>query len=148
MKNTIRFLSTTAFLAQLTATPALRAQEPEAAVTTVQTTTSAGVISNFGPKTFFIRTEASPDPVSYSYTKTTSYVDETGAPVSMETVKSGLPVTVYYVHNGDQMVASKVIVRKSVKVITPAVEVAPEAPVVEEKKTTTTTTTTTETTGK
>jgi len=98
---------------------------------TTSSTTSAGTISQFGPETIMIRSETSPEPVSYSYSKTTTYVDETGAPVSLETVKSGLPVTVYYVKVGDRMVASKVIVKRAV--------VVPTAPVVEEKKTTTTT---------
>lgn len=105
------------------------------AQTTVQTTTtnSAGTITEFSPDTLVIRTESAPEPIRYSYSKTTTYVDETGAPVSMETVKSGLPVTVYYMKEGDRMVASKVIVRRTVKAA---------APVIEEKKTTTTTTTT------
>ena len=100
---------------------------------TITTTTTAGTISEFGPETIIIRSETSPDPVRYSYSKTTTYVDEAGAPVSIETVKSGLPVTVYYMKVGDKMVASKVIVRKAI--------VKPAA-VIEEKKTTTTTTTT------
>ena len=53
----------------------------------------------------------------------------------MEVVKSGLPVTVQYVREGDQLVASRVIVRRVTRVV-------PTAPVIEEKKTTTTTTTT------
>ena len=100
---------------------------------TTSTTTSAGTISEFGPETIIIRSETSPEPIRYSYSKTTTYVDETGAPVSIETVKSGLPVTVHYVKVGDRLVASRVIVRKAV--------VVPAAPVIEEKKTTTTTTT-------
>ena len=31
----------------------------------------------------------------YTYTKTTTYVDEMGKPVSIETVKAGVPATVY-----------------------------------------------------
>ena len=99
---------------------------------TTTTTTTAGTISEFGPETIIVRSETSPEPIRYSYSKTTTYVDETGAPVSIETVKSGLPVTVHYVKVGDKMVASKVIVRKAV---------VKEAPVIQEKKTTTTTTT-------
>ena len=101
---------------------------------TTTTTTSAGTITEFGPETIIIRSETSPQPVRYSYSKTTTYVDETGAPVSIQTVKSGLPVTVHYVKVGDKMVVSKVIVKKAV--------VVPAAPAIEEKKTTTTTTTT------
>jgi len=99
---------------------------------TTTTTPAAGTISEFGPETIIIRSEASPEPVRYTYSKTTTYVDENGAPVSIETVKSGLPVTVYYVKSGDKMIASKVIVRKAL--------VVPTVPTIVEKKTTTTTT--------
>lgn len=105
-----------------------------AAPATVQattTTTSAGTISEFSPERIIVKSENA-EPVTYSYSKTTTYVDESGNPVSMETVKSGLPVTVYYVRDGDNLVASKVIVRRSVTV--PATQV-------EQSKTTTTTTT-------
>ena len=105
------------------------------AQTTVETTTnSAGTISEFSPDTIIIRSETAPEPIRYAYTKTTTYVDETGAPVTLETVKSGLPVTVYYTKIGDRLVANRVVVRKAV--------VTPSAPAVIEKKTTTTTTTT------
>ena len=106
------------------------------AQTSVTTTTSAGTISEFSPDTIVIRSETDPAPIRYSYSKTTTYVDETGAPVSMTTVKSGLPVTVYYVKDGDRMIANRVVVRK---------QTTTKAPVaIEEKKTTTTTTTTTD----
>jgi hypothetical protein len=138
MKTTIRNISSAAVLglAFITTHTTLLAQTAvESSSTTTKTTTSMGTISEFGPSSIVIKTETSPEPVHYSYTKTTTYVDENGAPVSMETVKSGLPVTVYYIKDGDNMVVSKVIVRKAV-VTTPA------APVIEEKKTSTTTTTT------
>ena len=51
---------------------------------------------------------------------------------AVTTVKSGLPVALYYTKVGDTLMVSKVIVRKAV-VVPP--------PVVETKKTTTTTTT-------
>ena len=44
---------------------------------------------------------------------TTTYVDEAGNPVKVETVKSGAPVTVFYSKSGDKMVATKVVVRKT-----------------------------------
>lgn len=136
MKKTIRNIGGATFLGVMliTANASLVAQTAVES-TTSSTTTSAGTISEFSPETIVIKTEASPEPVRYNYTKTTTYVDETGAPVSMAIVKSGLPVTVYYVRDGDRMVASKVIVRKAVTVV-------PSAPVIEEKKTSTTTTTT------
>lgn len=126
---------------------------------TATTTTTAGTISEFSPDTIIVRSETAPEPIRYSYTKTTTYIDDAGQPVSLETVKSGLPVTVHYVREGDRMIASRVIVHRA-KVVTeeapavrterrveaPAVRtetrtVAPAAPVIEEKKTTTTTTT-------
>lgn len=104
------------------------------AQTSVTTTTSAGTISEFSPDTIVIRSETSPEPMRYTYSKTTTYVDEAGAPVSMEVVKSGLPVTVHYVKEGDRLVANRVIVRRTTTTTAPA-------PAVVEKKTTTTTTT-------
>ncbi len=104
-----------------------------APVTTLETTrnitTSAGTISDFGPEQFIIQTTSSPDPLRYTYSKTTTYVDENGTPVAIETVKSGLPVTVYYTKVGNTLVANKVIVRKAVAV---------PAPIIETKTTTTT----------
>ena len=79
---------------------------------TSTTTNTVGTISEFSPDTIVVRSETSPEPIRYTYSKTTTYVDESGAPVSMETVKSGLPVTVYYVKDGDRMVANRVVVRK------------------------------------
>ena len=100
--------------------------------TVLRATTSVGTVSEFGAERILIRTEASPEPVSYNYSKTTTYVDEAGHPVAVTTVKSGLPVTLHYTKVGDTLMVSKVIVRKAV-VVPP--------PVVETKKTTTTTTT-------
>lgn len=134
-------LKRTILLGLVLVTPALSFAQTAVTETTATTATTAattttnlaGTISEFGPEILVIRSEAQPAPVRYTYTKTTTYVDEAGNPVSMETVKSGLPVTVYYTKVGDKMVASKVMVRKVV--------VKP-APVIEEKKTTTTTVTT------
>ena len=99
--------------------------------TTVTTTENAGTISEVGPDTLVIRSETSSSPMHYSYTKKTTYVDERGTPVSMETVKSGLPVTVYYTNDGSRMVADKVVVRKTTTTST-------ENPMMEKKTTTTT----------
>ena len=133
MKNNNRILTGAALLGLMLLTANVTLAQTAVKETTT-TTTTAGTISEFGPETIIVRSETAPEPIRYSYTKTTTYVDETGAPVSIETVKSGLPVTVYYIKVGDKMVASKVIVRKAV------VKTAPAA-TIEEKKTTTTTTT-------
>jgi len=141
MKNAIRNLSGLTLLGvMLFATSITRAQTaaPTAtSTTTTSTTTSAGTVSQFSPDTIVVKTTTSAEPISYSYTKTTTYVDENGNAVSSETVKSGAPVTVYYTQDGDKMIATKVVVRKT----TTTTSDAPGAPVVETKKTTTTTTT-------
>jgi hypothetical protein len=100
---------------------------------TTTTTTSDGTISEFSPDTLVIRSDSAPQPIRYSYTKTTRYVDESGAPVSVEMVKSGLPVTVHYIKEGDRMIADRVIVHKRTTTTTGGAAV--------EKKSTTTTTT-------
>ena len=103
----------------------------DAPVEKTTTTTTTGTINEFGENRIVIHTETSEDPVTYSFTKSTTYVDETGAPVSIETVKSGLPVTVHYAREGDGLVARKVVVKRSKTQTTPGKTV--------ETKTTTTT---------
>lgn len=97
-------------------------------------TETVGTISELSPDTIVVRSETSSSPTNYSYTKSTTYVDDMGTPVAMETVKSGLPVTVYYTQEGDRMIATKVVVRKTTT--------TSENPMMEEKRTKTTTTTT------
>lgn len=100
----------------------------------ITTTETAGTISELGQDTIVVRSETSSSPMRYSSTKSTTYVDETGMPVSVETVKSGLPVTVYYTRDGDRMIANKVVVRKTTTTTT-------GSPTTETKQTRTTTTT-------
>jgi hypothetical protein len=131
MKKSILTSAAALAAALMLATPAI-AQT----TTTVESLNSAGTISDFGPDAITIQSSSAPAPLHYSATKTTTYVDDTGAPVSLDVVKSGLPVTVYYTKTGDEMVASRVVVSRA------TTTAAPVAPIVEEKKTTTTTTTT------
>lgn len=105
------------------------------AETVVQTTTNAGTISEFSPDALVIRSETATEPVRYSVSKSVTYVDEDGAPVSAEVVKSGVPVTVHYIKEGGNLVANRVVVRRKTTTTT-------TAPVIEERKSTTTTTTT------
>lgn len=131
MKNLIRSsFAALVFTGALVTLSPVNAQSVE---TTQTTTTSDGTVSEFGADRFVVKSTTSAEPLRYSYGTTTTYVDETGAPVSVKTVASGSPVTVYYTKVGDTMMASKVVVRKVVT--------AAPAPVIEEKKTTTTTTT-------
>jgi hypothetical protein len=101
--------------------------------TTSSTISSDGTVSSFTPDAMIVQS-ASSAPVTYSYRKTTTYVDENGNPVAVETVRSGVPVTVYYTRDGTGMVASKVVVHKVVTTV-------PTGTVIEKKTTTTTTTT-------
>jgi len=103
----------------------------ETTVVTTSPITSMGTITEFSPQAIVLKSESGTELVSYSYSKTTTYVDEDGNPVSVTTLKSGLPVTVYYTKSGEGFVASKVLVRKAIVV---------PGGVVEEQKTTTTTT--------
>ena len=131
MKNITRKCLNAAVLAGLLTMVSLAsAQSTTTTSTSIQ---SAGTISQFSPDTIVVKTTTSDAPISYSYSKTTTYVDQSGNPVSMETVKSGLPVTVYYTQDGDKMIASKVVVQST------GTGDASSAPVSETKKTTTTT---------
>ncbi len=78
--------------------------------------TYAGTVSAFSPEVITVR--GTGEPVAYRYTKSTTYVDEAGVPVSVETVRSGLPVTVYYTREGNDVIASKVVVRRTVTTTT------------------------------
>ena len=101
--------------------------------TTVKPIETIGTVTAFDPDAIMIRTKETAEPVRYSYSKTTEYVDEAGNRVERELVKSGVPVTIRYVKDGDRMLVSRVIVRKQITTD------EPEAVV--KKKTTTTTVT-------
>ena len=102
--------------------------------TTVEPTEVAGTVTEFGTNALVIRSQESAAPVRYSFTKTTEYVDEAGNRITREVVKTGAPVTIRYIRDGDNMVVSRVVVHQA----------APVAPATVTEKTTTTTTTTTE----
>jgi len=113
-KQTIaQFVAAFAAIALTYGAPALADQ----VVTT--TTTADGSITEFSPDTIVVHSETSPEPLRYGYTKTTTYVDDAGAPVSREIIKEGVPVTVHYVHHGDRLIADRVIVHKK-KIVEPA----------------------------
>jgi hypothetical protein len=102
----------------------------------VTTTASGGTITDFSPGTAIsVRTETSSAPVRYVLGDSVTYVDESGAPVAAEIIKSGVPVTVQYIKEGDRMIAKRVVVKKTTTTTT--------SPVIEERRSTTTTTTTT-----
>ena len=118
-KNAIRTLCGLALLSVALYAPGVLAQAVQEKTTTTTTTTTmnSGTISQFGPDSFVIKTSPSSAPTTYEYTETTTYVDEAGNPVEMDTVKAGVPVTVYFSKSGDKMVASKVVVKKTTTTI-------------------------------
>ncbi len=97
--------------------PSALAQDVQQEKTTTTTTTktfSSGTVSTMSPESIVIRTSGAAAPITYEFTETTTYVDEAGNPVKVETVKTGVPVTIYYSQDGDKMVATKVVVKKTV----------------------------------
>ena len=113
--------------------PQLHAQAVVRETTTVaEPAEVAGTVTEFAPDTVVIREKEVAAPVRYSFAKTVTYVDEAGNPVAREVIKTGIPVTVRYVREGDRMLVNRVIVHKAA--------VVPEA-VTTERTTTTTTTT-------
>lgn len=96
-------------------------------VTTSKTTTYSGVVSEVNPSssTIILKSESSPAPVTYTYTKETTFVDSKGNVVTYETIRNS-PVTVEYTTVDGQTVVRKVIQTAPV-VLVPA---APAVPVV------------------
>jgi hypothetical protein len=88
-------------------------QKKTTTTTTTTTTNSSGTVSSVGPDMIVIRTSPSASPITYQFSETTTYVDEAGNPVEIETVQAGVPVTVYFSKQGDKMVATKVVVKKT-----------------------------------
>jgi hypothetical protein len=74
----------------------------------------AGTLSELSPDTIALRTAASRVPVRYLSSQTTAFVDDAGVPIlSIDALKAGVTVTMYYSRVADQMVASRVVVHKS-----------------------------------
>jgi len=80
--------------------------------TTTTVTTTKGAFAEFVPdsETLVVRTDANPTPIQYVVTKATTVVDETGAPVAINRLALGAPLSVQYTTAGDRLVASRVIV--------------------------------------
>jgi len=85
---------------------------PDPSQPTTVTTTTEGTVSSLAPEEFVIKTTTTEGPITYRYTKTTQYVDELGEPVAMEVVKTGVPITVTYVREGDRLIAQRVVVHQ------------------------------------
>lgn len=81
--------------------------------TTTTTTTGSGTFDQYTPgaESFVIRSSSGPQP--YVVSRSTTYVDESGAPVTVQNIAPGAPVTVHYTREGDRLVATRVIVTRT-----------------------------------
>jgi hypothetical protein len=78
----------------------------------VTSLSGAGTITEYsaGSPNIVLRSTAGAAPLTYAVSSGTTFVDESGAPVAVERIAPGVPVTVQYVREGDRMVASRVVV--------------------------------------
>jgi hypothetical protein len=107
------------------------------------TTAYEGTVTQYEPvnQVLEVRRESSAAPMTYSVTKATTFVDETGQPVPPDRIVSGLPITVHSMRQGDRMTATRVVVHRAVERAPVAVERVERAPVTTQRTSTVTTTT-------
>ena len=100
------------------------------AQTTTTVTTTNGAFTEYTPgtQTVVVKSETGSAPVRYTLNKQTTIVDESGAPVAIERISPGSPISVQYAGTGEQQVASRIVVHR------------PAGAAVTEQQTTTTTT--------
>ena len=84
--------------------------------TTTTVTTSKGAFTEYvpGSETVVVKGETNAAPLRYVVTKQTTVVDESGAPVTLERIPAGSPLSIQYTGTGDRLVASRIIVQKPV----------------------------------
>lgn len=87
-----------------------------AQATTTTVTTSKGAFTEYvpGSETVVVKGETNAAPLRYVVTKQTTVVDESGAPVTLERIPAGSPLSIQYTGTGDRLVASRIIVQKPV----------------------------------
>ena len=107
------------------------------ATTTVTTTKGAFTEYVPGSETMVVRTETSSAPLRYVVSKQTTIVDESGAPVAIERISPGSPLSIQYTGTGEHLVASRIVVQRPAAVTT---EPVTTAPVATQQETTTSTT--------
>jgi hypothetical protein len=98
-------------IALAVAAPIAWAQVSETTTTTT-TTTDNGVITEFSPGSTIVLKEST-GPRHYRFAKKVVYVTRGGTPLDEATVRTkikiGVPVTVHYVTEGDEMLVDRVI---------------------------------------
>jgi hypothetical protein len=82
--------------------------------TTTTVTTTKGAFNGYvpGSETMVVRTDSDTAPVRYTVTKQTTIVDESGAPVAVERISPGSPLSIQYTGMGDRLVASRIVVQR------------------------------------
>jgi len=76
-------------------------------------TTTSGNITRITPGAISIQAEGEAHPLAYNITANTKFVDDQNAPVEMQNVKTGRAVIIYYVMEGENRVATKVVLRNA-----------------------------------
>lgn len=111
------------------------------AQTSTTVTTTNGAFTEYvpGSETMVVRSESGSSPLRYSVTKQTTIVDEAGAPVGIDRISPGSPLSIQYTGSGDRLVASRVVVRRAATATTAVTSV----PAMTGQQTNTNTTTTT-----
>ena len=86
----------------------------QALAQTTSVTTTKGAFNEYvpGSETMVIRSETGTTPLRYTVTKQTTIVDESGAPISVERISAGSPLSIQYTGTGDHLVASRIVVQK------------------------------------
>ncbi|HST29802.1 MAG TPA: hypothetical protein VLK27_03065 [Chthoniobacterales bacterium] len=81
---------------------------------TTTVTTTKGAFNEYvpGSETMVVRAETGTTPLRYTVTKQTTIVDESGAPVSVERISPGSPLSIQYTGTGDHLVASRIVIQK------------------------------------
>lgn len=72
-----------------------------------------GTISSIKPDRIIVLSQGSREAIPYFHGEGTVYVDESGGPIMLDVVKSGVPVTIFYSQAEDQRMANRVIVGKT-----------------------------------
>jgi hypothetical protein len=108
--NEILVVGAAAMLFSMAAADEVRAQSPATPAVIIRET---GTISAFNPSSIAIRLEAGDKSARYITSKTTVFMDESGATVPLVMLKMGVPVAVDYVEKGGRLVARKVMVLRS-----------------------------------
>jgi hypothetical protein len=106
----------------LLCSPTVHGQAPvkENTATTPAPTEVTGTVAEWRPDSVTILQKDATSPLRFSFAKKVEYVDAAGKAVSREMVSPGVPVTMRYTREGDQMLVNRVIVQHPLTLPSPA----------------------------